>query len=453
MDWYGLGHAMWLAEAEGLRLLFDPTLEPTHHGGVFEVRPRRTVNAEALRADFVLVSHRHGDHFDVPSLRRLAALDPESVVITPDELVAWAAGKVGFRTVHLVKSGQKVELDGVRIVTTPSVAELEWGAVVETRDAVAWNQVDSVPADAEHLRTFVSVAMAALGRPGGQRLDLALVAWQPMLEIAAVTCRATGFPFRRYDDLLRQIATLSPRTAVPSACGGRHVGVARWMDRHVYPVPEARFLKDLALVTPVVRGLPSRVGGRYRIAGGAVDLDAAAGSHLVNVHRDGMGSVYDPLEVPPLEDPDRGRAPREQMRSTVERWIGETLAPALREAHPSMGVDGPLSFVVDVVWPDRRDAYTLRVDAELARVERGFDPDWDVLDRVAGSLFFEVVEGRYHWGDVLLGGMLRAVSRAYHASEDGIARARVGPTFLYYGLPYDEAVRRAVVWEVEQGDG
>ena len=91
---------MWLCEAAGLRLLFDPLLGPEHHCGVFETVPRRRVHAEALRPDFVLVSHRHPDHFDVPSLHRLARLDPEAVVITPDALVAWAARTLGFRTVH-----------------------------------------------------------------------------------------------------------------------------------------------------------------------------------------------------------------------------------------------------------------------------------------------------------------------------------------------------------------
>ena len=35
MDWRWLGHAMWLAEAGGVRLVFDPLLEAAHHGGVF----------------------------------------------------------------------------------------------------------------------------------------------------------------------------------------------------------------------------------------------------------------------------------------------------------------------------------------------------------------------------------------------------------------------------------
>jgi L-ascorbate metabolism protein UlaG (beta-lactamase superfamily) len=90
-----LGHASWLVEAEGLRLLFDPVLGPTHHGGVFEAWPRRSVDEGALAPDFVFVSHAHADHFDVPTLSRLLARDEDLVVVTPDPLVAWAARALG----------------------------------------------------------------------------------------------------------------------------------------------------------------------------------------------------------------------------------------------------------------------------------------------------------------------------------------------------------------------
>ena len=79
MRWYPLGHAMALAEVSGLRLLFDPLLDDSHHGGVFEVFPPRRLDVEALRPDFVLISHRHPDHFDVRSLRRLSKLDPDTI--------------------------------------------------------------------------------------------------------------------------------------------------------------------------------------------------------------------------------------------------------------------------------------------------------------------------------------------------------------------------------------
>lgn len=440
---------MWLVEAEGLRLLFDPLLEPTHHAGVFEVRPRRTVRAEALRPDFVLVSHRHGDHFDVPSLRTLAALDPESVVLTPDELVASAARALGFRTVHVIPPGQKVTLDRVRIVTTPSIAELEWGAVVETDRAVAWNQVDTVPRDAAQLRAWIDEALASLGRKD-QRLDLALVAWQPLLEVAAVTGGATTFPLRRYRTILDQIAALSPRAIVPSACGSRHRAHAEWLDRHVYPVSEARFRADLARYAPAITTHASSVGARYRVENGEVQVDPEGSASLVDVHETDVPHLFDPSEIPALTDPDQGTAPLAHMSSSVDRWVHERLASALANAHPTTSPTDPLVFSLEVVWPATRDEYTFRVFPSGTRVEREHDPEWHCRNRVAGSLLFEVIEGRYHWGDVLLGGCLRAITRSYTSRAGAVEPMRLAPVFLYYALPYDESARRAVTHAVSR---
>ncbi|MEQ9324729.1 MAG: hypothetical protein RIF41_36525, partial [Polyangiaceae bacterium] len=77
-------------------------LGETHHGDVFELRPRRRIDEAALAADFVVVSHRHPDHFDVASLHRLAQLDRDSVVLTSDPLVERTARAVGFSTVARV---------------------------------------------------------------------------------------------------------------------------------------------------------------------------------------------------------------------------------------------------------------------------------------------------------------------------------------------------------------
>jgi UDP-MurNAc hydroxylase len=269
VEWTWLGHAMWLVEAGALRLLCDPLLAPTHHGGVFEVVPRRTVHAEALRADFVLVSHRHPDHFDVPSLHRLARIDPDSVVVTPDPLVEWAARELGFRTVRVVPAGQLLELDDVRIVTTPSLAADEWGAMVATDDAVVWNQVDTVLADVEAMRATVAAGLAALGRGA---IDLCLARWQPMLEIAAPLGHRTSFPYRDYAGILDHAAAVGARAMVAASCSGAHTGSFGWMDRYVYPIGEGRFARDLAARAPGTSVLPARIGATYRVRGGAVAI-------------------------------------------------------------------------------------------------------------------------------------------------------------------------------------
>ena len=462
MDWLCLGHATWLAEAGGLRLLFDPLLGPAHHGGVFEVVPRRTLVAEALRPDFILVSHRHPDHFDVPSLRRLLALDPEVVVVTPDPLVAWACEQLGARSVRLVGPGHRVALDGVALVTTPSLAPDEWGAMVATADGVVWNQVDTVLTDATHVRRVVATCLNALASDrlassdattdylqtnhlqtddAAGRLTLALVRWQPLLEVAAQLGRRTGFPYREYAALLDAVVATGARAVVPSAAGEAHTRPWTTMNQRVYPVGEHRFLRDLAAAAPGIRGLPCRLGGRYRVRAGEVTFTPDVAAGLLVAHDPADPRNYHPLELEPVRDPGLGDVAESTLRADVDAWIRGPLVRGLARACAG----GPsLRLALEVRFAATVAAYTLITDGPNVRVERGLDDDWDALNVVAGSLLWEVLQARRHWGDVLLAGALRACTRAYHVDTAGLQPLALAEVFLYHGLSYDDSVRRAV---------
>ncbi len=434
---------MWLAEASGLRLLFDPLLAPTHLARVALESPMGLVRAEALRADFVFVSHRHPDHFDVPSLARLAALDPETVVVTPDALVAWAARQLGFSTVREVPPGQRIELDGVTIVTTPSVDPREWGAMVHADAAVVWNQVDTVhrgPAD------IARVAGEALRACGRTRVALALTRWQPMLEIAAALGRATGFPYRDYAAILQEVAAVDPVALVPSACGGRHTASFRWLDRHVFPVSPTRFVADVRALRPGIMALPGAIGTRLEVRDDTATVVATASPELVEV--DEVAS--DPRAFEPLATPAMVDAPvhdEATMRSDVRAWIEGPLRAAL--ARLSADLDLPqLRFVVSVVFAATVDAYTITAEGGTAVCDPTASSQWDALNQVAGSQLWQVINGRRHWGDVLLSGGLRARTRAYRVDPSGLRRLDVAETFLYYALSYDQSVERMVRWQV-----
>ncbi|MEM6997064.1 MAG: MBL fold metallo-hydrolase, partial [Myxococcota bacterium] len=410
MHWTALGHAMWLAEAAGLRLLFDPLLSPTHHGGVFEIVGRPTIVTAALRPDFVFVSHRHPDHFNVPSLAALAAADPHSVVVTPDALVAWAAETLGFKTVQRVPAAQRVDLDGVTVVTTPSVDPREWGAMVACEGAVVWNQVDTVLDGAAEVRRVVAAALSALGEA---RVDLALVRWQPMLEIAAPLGHATQFPFRGYERLLDEIATVDAGAVVPSACGGRHTTRCAWLDQHVFPLSVERFVRDLRarVERRVVRADP---GTRIAVQPGEVSVVRTESPDLVRFDAPGADPrAFRPTSVPPLVDDNLDGVDEATLRRDVQAWVEGPLANALA----SVGDGAALRFSVSVVFPSATDDYTIAVEAGGSQCARRHDPEWDCLNEVAGSLLWDVLQGRRHWGDLLLSGALRARSRAYRVED------------------------------------
>lgn len=450
MDWTSLGHAGWLIEAAGLRLVCDPLVFVEHHGGVFEVHPRRRVRAELLRADFLLISHRHPDHFDVPSLAALARLDPDTVVLTPDELIAASARALGFRSVRVVAPGQLVELAGLRLVTTESAGGNEWGVMIASEQGSAWNMVDTVFRGLDHLRSVRDSALAALGR---SRVDLVLAPWQPMLEIAAQLGHAIAFPQRAYAELLAQLVAIEPGAIVPSSAGTRHAEPFAWLDAIVCPLDEARFLADAALACPSATRLPSALGGRYRVRGGAVTLDLEGGAALVERLPGGPTREIVGLAIPPLHDPCRFLGAPESsaiMQAEVARWIEHELGPALVRHFDEFEVDRALRFAIEIVFADARLARTLVVERARARVHEGLDPDWDAYDAAAGSMMWEVLQGRRHWGDLLLSGSLRARTRAHRVDASGLHAANLGEVFFYYALSYAASVERATAWALAQ---
>jgi hypothetical protein len=455
MEWNYLGHAGWLCVANGLRILFDPLLEKTHHGGVFEVVPRRTVNVPALRPDFIVITHAHTDHFDVPSLRRLARMDPDTVVITSDRLVEYAVKRLGFRTSHVAQGLERINLDGVQLLTTPSYADaVEWGMLVEHQSVVAWNQVDTVHRSPLDVRTTIDYAAQGLLVPSlAERVDLLLARWQPLCEIAPMLGEKSNFPHRAYASVLDELAAARPLAVVPASAGGRHVAPFDWINHFSHPVPMKRFLSDVRQRIPTVRAFEGAPGFRYIVDRDGANVEPRGASQLVHVEEHAAVDVpadeWRPVSVPDVRDHNPFNYGTGYAREVTSRWVREVLAPALARSYPAFRVSSPLSFALDLRFDGARDAYAIEVSSAGASVRARWDPHWDALNVLSGSQLCAVIEGRACWGDVLLSGGLRAFDRAYTVNEQGAQRANVGVTFVYYGLSYEESFQRFIERELE----
>jgi len=450
MRWTHLGHAMWLCEVGEQRLLFDPLLGKTHHCGVYETFPRRTLHIERLRPTGIFVSHRHPDHFDIESLHALAICDGGVPLFSPDPLVLSSARDLGFRDVRSFVAGDVLELPGTRLTATLSLARDEWGVVVASDDGAVWNQVDTVLRNPEHVRTVAQEAAARVRRPS---IDLAIVRWQPMHEVAAQLGGRVDFPLQTYADLLAQAVATGAPTIVPGACGASHVPAFDWLDHIVYPVSPQRFLRDLTNFDADLDAFPAQLGARYTVRDGEVEFDPTP-SELVAAIEDGPDPrTYRPLSIPALADANPGGQPESKTRPAVTAWLEQKLAPALAREFPSFGTEDPLRFVVEVQFGNARDSFTFVVDHDGTTLERSASTDWDAITEIAGSLLWEVIDGRRGWGDVLLAGAMRSQARAYAPFNGRVRKLPVAPTFLYYALSYDQSFERAVAWEVAQALG
>src|SRR6266480_1435206 len=68
-----LGHATVLVEMGPMHILMDPILQDPFEDGMVVSCPKREIDTEQLPPiDVIIISHRHPDHFDLPSLDSLS---------------------------------------------------------------------------------------------------------------------------------------------------------------------------------------------------------------------------------------------------------------------------------------------------------------------------------------------------------------------------------------------
>ena len=109
------GHATAIARYANLAIAFDPMIGHWL-GGV-----RRAVEPGLAPGDFkdvglVLISHRHGDHLHLATLRHLPR---SATIVVPAGGASWVS-RLGFQRVVELQPGSDLELRGVRVFAAPT---------------------------------------------------------------------------------------------------------------------------------------------------------------------------------------------------------------------------------------------------------------------------------------------------------------------------------------------
>jgi L-ascorbate metabolism protein UlaG (beta-lactamase superfamily) len=103
------GHACFAVQAGGKTLLFDPFISPNPLA--------RTIDVGSVPADFILVSHGHGDHVaDVVAIAQRTG----ATVIAPYEVGTWFEGK-GVKAVQSMNHGGAAKTDFGRVKLTSAI--------------------------------------------------------------------------------------------------------------------------------------------------------------------------------------------------------------------------------------------------------------------------------------------------------------------------------------------
>ncbi len=459
---------MWLLElgSDRTRILFDPLLTDVHDAGLSTLVPTREVMRERLAPDFIIVSHRHPDHFDVDSLAWLAAADPQTVVLTSDPMVAQVCGKLGFRSVSVLGAWDRVELEGGALLTTPSYgSSVEWGVAAMSVDGLVWNHIDSVLGSPEQIQRSLEVLRGA----SGQAVHLHLARWCPVLEVAPQLGGRLGFPRGSYGQLLDGLALLGreePTALAPAAVSVVPRAPFDGLGRNTFPVTLRRFRRDLEALAPEIQQLDVGVGDVVCVHQGSVTLEERA-SPLAKAVEASALPLFVPFEVVELTDPQpsvQACERREEPLREIREWLENRLVPRLREL--SCGAPPwqlPLVLCLDLrscepcgsddgdcSTPGSLDSgvqgWTLTLGAAGCGIRAGLDADYDQLVAVTLSGLTGVLSGRSSWGELLLSGQLRCSDRAFRVCEGELRRVAWLPALFVYACPGYEESFEAATW-------
>lgn len=112
-----LGQAGFRLERDGVRVVVDPWLSP-HEDRLIPVAP---LELAADDVDFLLVTHEHLDHLDLPFLPTLLERSPSARVVLPTPLAPLVEGVVPESRLVLVQPGDTLALDGLPLQVVPAI--------------------------------------------------------------------------------------------------------------------------------------------------------------------------------------------------------------------------------------------------------------------------------------------------------------------------------------------
>lgn len=356
-----LGHASIFIEMRGARCLMDPVFQDPFEDTAVVSCPRRSIDLDAIPPiDLLVISHSHLDHFDIPSLARIARTSRKCEVLCPQEkAITYALEQLGFTNVHPEEPMKRFKFGEYELMTTHSNVSnvIEFGVVFKDKSGTFWNQVDTIVAPGT-----VSPTLLQSGK-----IDL-LFAMYASQNFNFFESRGSGFPHATHEMNLRNVMAIGPRMTVPGSAGFRFAGPGMdWCNAFLFPMSRERFLGDLKRLAPQLETRSANPGDIFEIDGGVVTHKPRASTMAKMIEDDTHLLRFDPTAtIRPLEDPNPAGVANAELSRAVEDCL-EAFAGFVRDAYvtPDPVVEEyrscRASYAIGVVFPDGAERW-LRVE-------------------------------------------------------------------------------------------
>lgn len=343
-----IGHACWLIETSAGCFLTDPVLFDPFEEGTVVSCPRRDVHLDHLpELRGIVVSHRHLDHFDVPSLAVLDRRVP--VFCPPDPLLQYGLKQLGFNDLRPLEPFVPHDVDTLTLLPTPSLNRdvIECGLVFRDSTGTLFNQVDTVlgPDDVQRLRQEAGTPDVHLAMYASQHFGF----FESKRDYTAAT----------YAINLNMTLLLDAGCVVPASAGFRFVDELDWLNRHIFPIRAEQFALDLQRLRPGLQTEIVRPGDRLTIASAQVSVERQVADYVSLLAADTYRLAYDPsAPVPPLQDTNPSgygiRGMRELAQGVLESGLPQYLNQGIstpKEVAWQYAQHGVI-YQIEVVFPD-----------------------------------------------------------------------------------------------------
>ncbi len=442
-----IGHASILVKTQDHTFLMDPVLWDPHQEGLFDVCPKREALHERLpRYDFLIISHKHLDHFDI---RSLAALPKDVKALIPqDELIESCLRKLGYQKIYQLKDFSEIKVGATRVMTTRSANPVpEFGVVFADESGVFWNQVDT------DIRS--STIDFVLSRYSS--IDFLLASWQPMMEVSYQFNQSLTFPYAQYNQFLDKVRAIRPKALAPGANAFKYTGGASWLNRVVFPVTREQYCRDVSLLCPELTENIFEIdpGDVFSFAGGTFKRQPAGCDFVRKIGDDREDLDFSPVTAggDMIDTIPQGVTP-ENLRRTIDEAVEKNLL-AFIEDHSSLFAEHyrwKVVYQLTVIFPDGPTKWSFDFSERPVRMQKARNPLANFHSVMTASGLYGLLTGAHGWDYVTLGGYYRRFHKIYAVTPFGLVQPESAQIQdpLELKFPYLRILENCLLKEVEK---
>jgi UDP-MurNAc hydroxylase len=415
-----IGHASLFVETQDCRVLMDPVFGDTFCDGLNATCPQREVFAEKIpEFDFLVISHQHLDHFDLPTLASLPNKKVD-VLIPRDRTIENCLRQLGYSRIYPIRDFQKIKVGATKMIPTRSEIPVpEYGMIFADDSGVFWNAVDTLfaPQTIQRIRAEYP------------QIDLLLTPWHISLEGKYQYNQSIAFPFSLYSHLFYLIGLVGAKAVVPGAQGFKYINESAWQNQVVFPTTRERFCHDLKLAFPEIAAniLTFDPGDTLTLDRDELQLDRDNCEFARTIVDDRACLDFGPTKIGvPLIDCNPENHPRPVLAEQIDRQIEVELPAFITTYQNSVFLEHrhwQVIYQLEVIFPDRTQIWSIDFSRSTITAVPGRNPLANLFTSITASCLYALMEKQRDWDYLVCSGEYRTFHKIYAVARHGIVAA------------------------------